>query len=51
MKISIYTDKIEYKEDGHNYIIIETFRPSSVDEKQILINALIEVTGFVQTEF
>jgi hypothetical protein len=47
MKINIYIDGIEYKEDNQDYIFIETFKPSNANEKQILIRSLIEL---IQTQ-
>jgi len=51
MKINIYIDGIEYKEDNQDYIIIETFKPSNANEKQILIRSLIELINYFKVKF
>jgi hypothetical protein len=51
MKINIYIDGIEYKEDNQDHIIIETFKPSNANEKQILIRSLIELINYFKVKF
>jgi hypothetical protein len=54
MKICIYADETnstEYKEDGQNHITIETYKPSNVDEKKILQDALMGVVDFIEANF
>lgn len=54
MKICIYANEInsiEYREDGQNYITIETFKPSDIDEKNILIEGLMSIINFIEFNF
>jgi len=51
MKIIIYIDGIEYKEDNQNTIIIESFKPSNTKEKELLIRSLIELINYFKVKF
>lgn len=51
MKINIYVDGIEYKEDNQDCIMIETFKPSNAKEKEILIRSLIELINYFKVKF
>lgn len=54
MEINIYADEIYstvYKDDGKNYFTIKSYKPSNVDEKKILIDALMGIINFIEANF
>ena len=51
MKINIFLDEVKVDESKYDHILIEAFKPSNPDEKQILIKGLEEVIALIQIKF
>lgn len=56
MKVNIYAEEdankqVVFKADNKEYITIETFIPTNSNEKDILVNGMMNVIGFIQANF